>query len=341
MKRPTIADIALRAHVSKGAVSYALSGQPGVSDSTRERIVAIAAEMGWTPTSATRALSGARTATIGFCVVRSAATFTLEPFLTNLLTGMNAETAKRGVGLLVQIVDSVDAEVAVYRRWWSAMKVDGVVLIDHLVEEPRFPILRDLGLPAVVAGGPTGVENFTHVWTDDFQAMTMIIDYLATLGHRRIARVSGVEKFRHTATRALAFAQATSRLRLNDTATVSGDFSSDLGSSATRALLTRPDRPTAIVYDDDVTAVAGLAVAHELGVRVPDDVSLVAWDDSALCRLVHPQVTAMSRDVVGFGSHLVTRLMDVIDGAEPGSFRDSTPRFVPRGTTARVSVSSG
>jgi DNA-binding LacI/PurR family transcriptional regulator len=301
--------------------------------------MAIAAEMGWMPGDPARARSGARSATIGFCVVRTAASFTLEPFITNLLTGMNAETVRRGLGLLVQIVDSVDAEIAVYRRWWAASKVDGVVLMDHLVDEPRFEVLRDLGLPAVVAGGPTGVEGFTHVWTDDFQAMTMIIDYLATLGHRRIARVAGVEKYRHTATRTLAFAQATGRLKLNDTATVSGDFTTDLGSSATRALLTRPDRPTAIVYDDDVTAVAGLAVAHELGLRVPDDVSLVAWDDSALCRLVHPQVTAMSRDVVGFGSHLVSRLIDVVDGGQPGSFRDSTPRFIPRGTTSRAPVS--
>jgi DNA-binding LacI/PurR family transcriptional regulator len=301
--------------------------------------MAIAAEMGWMPSDPARALSRARSATIGFCVVRPAASFTLEPFITNLLTGMNAETVERGLGLLVQIVDSVEAEVGVYRRWWSTGRVDGVVLMDHLVDEPRFDVLRELGLPAVVAGGPSGVEDFTHVWTDDFQAMTMIIDYLATLGHRRIARVAGVEKYRHTATRTQAFAQATGRLKLNGTATVSGDFTTDLGSSATRALLTRPERPTAIVYDDDVTAVAGLAVAHELGLRVPDEVSLVAWDDSALCRLVHPQVTAMSRDVVGFGRHLISRLVDVVEGGRPGSFRDSTPRFIPRGTTSRAPVS--
>lgn len=292
--------------------------------------------MEWPPPDVARALSGARSASIGLCVVRAQAEFTLEPFLTSLVSGMNAETARRGMNLIVQIVDSVDAEVAVYRRWRAGGKVDGVVLVDHLVEEPRLAVLRDLGLPAIVAGGPTGVEGFTHVWTDDVQAMTMIIDYLATLGHRRVARVAGLEKFRHTHTRTLAFAQATSRVRLNETITVSTDFSADLGSSATRALLTRRDRPTAIVYDDDVTAVAGLAVAHELGIRVPEEVSLVAWDDSALCRLVHPQVTAMSRDVAGFGRHLVARLVDSIDGARPGSFRDSTPRFVPRGTTARA-----
>lgn len=294
--------------------------------------------MEWAPNDAAGPLTGARTATIGFSLVRPAAALGLEPFLTNLITGMNIETGRRGLGLLVQIVDSIEAEMAVYRRWASVGKVDGVVIVDHLVEEPRLALLRELGLPAVIAGGPAGAEGFTHVWTDDFQAMTMIIDYLATLGHRRIARVSGVERYRHTVTRTQAFAQATARLKLTDTATVSGDFTADLGSSATRALLTRPDRPTAIVYDDDVTAVAGLAVAHELGLRVPEDVSLVAWDDSALCRLVHPQVTAMSRDVVGFGKHLISRLMDVVEGGEPGSFRDSTPRFVPRGTTSRAPV---
>ncbi|WP_046918008.1 substrate-binding domain-containing protein, partial [Streptomyces stelliscabiei] len=107
---------------------------------------------------------------------------------------------------------------------------------------------------------------------------------------------------------------------------------------ATRALLTGAgdDRPTAIVYDNDIMAVAGLSVAAEMGVRVPADLSLLAWDDSQLCRLTRPTLSAMSHDVHGFGADVARTLFGVIDGdGEVGvSHPVATPVLVPRGSTA-------
>jgi DNA-binding LacI/PurR family transcriptional regulator len=88
------------------------------------------------------------------------------------------------------------------------------------------------------------------------------------------------------------------------------------------------------MYDNDVMAIAGLAVAHEMGFSVPEDVSLVAWDDSVLCRLVHPALTAMSRDIPAYGSHAARELLALIAGEQPGSTDDWSSHLVPRGSTA-------
>ena len=317
VKRPTIADIALRANVSKGAVSYALNGQPGVSEATRARIMSIASEMGWTPNSAARALSASRSDTIGLVFARPPRTLGLEPFFMELISGIQDELAHQHTGLLLQVVADLDAEVEVYRRWWAARRVDGVIVIDLHLEDSRIEIL-------------------TTVWTDDGRAMTAAVDYLVALGHRRIARVAGLPLLRHTATRTQAFDAAAQRLALELAETVYTDFTDDVGARATRGLLSSAPRPTAVIFDNDVMAVAGMAVAAEMGLAVPADVSLVAWDDSPLCRLTHPPLSAMSRDVAAYGAHVARRLAELLDGAEPGCFLDATPLLVPRGTTARI-----
>lgn len=119
MKRPTIADVARRAGVSKGAVSYALNGQPGVSEATRQRILAIAAEIGFSPSSAARALSGATARAIGLILARPAQTLGIEPFFMELISGVEAELSARSYALTLQVVADADAEIAVYRRWWG------------------------------------------------------------------------------------------------------------------------------------------------------------------------------------------------------------------------------
>ena len=111
------------------------------------------------------------------------------------------------------------------------------------------------------------------------------------------------------------------------------DYTPASGAEATRQVLTGANIPTALVYDNDVMAVAGLSVAIELGLRVPDDVSIVAWDDSVLCEHTYPRLTVLSHDVIAFGAHAGRRLLEVIDGARPAAHLDSTPRVVQREST--------
>src|SRR5690349_1050729 len=178
MKRPTIADIAQRAGVSKGAVSYALNGQPGVSEATRQRIVAIAREMGFNPSSAARALSGASSRAVGMTLCRPARILAVETFFMRLISGFEAELAAHGFALTLQLVSTPEDEVEVYRRWWGERRVDGVFVTDLRLADVRIPVLRDLRLPAVVIGGPGDTGPISQVWSDDGPAIDQVVRYL-------------------------------------------------------------------------------------------------------------------------------------------------------------------
>jgi DNA-binding LacI/PurR family transcriptional regulator len=178
-KRATIADIAQRAGLSKGAVSYALNGLPGVSEATRQRVLKLAAEMGWRPNSAARALSASRAGALGLVMARPASTLGVEPFFMKLLSGIENTLAARSTALLLQVVPDHDAEVEAYRRWWAERRVDGIFLIDLRTEDKRVQVLEELGLPAVVIGGPGHHGRLPGVWSDDASAMAMVVEYLA------------------------------------------------------------------------------------------------------------------------------------------------------------------
>jgi len=148
-------------------------------------------------------------------------------------------------------------------------------------------------------------------------------DSFATLYEDRLAQLEAVEE-------RLAFG----RLDLVDAVSVPTDFSDAQGASATRALLSSPHRPTALIFDSDVMAVAGLAVAAEMGVAVPAGLSVVSFEDSLLTRIVHPSITALSRDTFALGGQVAARLLAAID--EPGSVQNvqsATPRLTVREST--------
>ena len=334
MKRPTIADIARQAGVSKGAVSYALNGQPGVSEATRARILSIAREIGFNPNSAARALSGASANAVGLALCRPARILGIEPFFMELISGVEAELSARSYALTLQVVADVDAEIGVYRRWWGERRVDGVFLCDLRTDDRRVPVLEELKLPAVVIGGPGHTGGLANIWSDDAAALKETVQYLVALGHRRIARVGGLPGLLHTEIRADAFAAVCQELNLDQCVTVASDYTGEEGARATRRLLSSADRPTALVYDNDVMAIAGLSVAQEMGLTVPGDLSIVAWDDSPLCQLVHPPLTALSRDIPAHGAHAAQRLLAAIAGEPIGGFQDETPHLTPRGSTA-------
>ncbi|SFE10628.1 transcriptional regulator, LacI family [Actinacidiphila alni] len=335
VKRPTIADIAEAAGVSKGAVSYALNGKAGVSEQTRARILEIAGRMGWHPSSAARALSNSRSGAIGLVVDRPAWVLGIEPFFMQLISGVEAGLASGGTALLLQVTEDAGAEEAAYRRWWGERRVDGVLLVDLREDDPRLGLLRELELPGVVVGHATGVPGIPSVWLNDAEAVRETLAYLAAMGHRRIARVAGPARFVHTRERGAAFDAAAAELGLTGgVSCVHTDYSGEDGARATRRLLSDAERPTAIVYDNDVMAVAALSVTQEMGIRVPAELSLVAWDDSELCRLVHPALTAVSRRVPEYGERAAEALLALIDGQDVADQLLEAPALVPRGSTA-------
>ncbi|GAA3447402.1 LacI family DNA-binding transcriptional regulator [Planomonospora venezuelensis] len=334
MKRPTIADIARRAGVSKVAVSYALNDRPGVSETKRVMIKAIAEEIGWRPNSAARALNGALARTVGLTVCRPARILGMEPFFMELISGIESELAARSYALMLQMTADPGQEMEVYRRWWGERRVDGAILVDLRFCDPRVTGLAELGLPAVVVGHPSESGSLVPVWSDDTAAVREAVEYLVALGHRRIARVAGMPELVHTALRDQAFTAACKEMGVTGYTVTHTDYTGEEGARATRRLIGSPSRPTAIVYDNDIMAVAGLSAAQEMRLDVPADLSIVAWDDSPLSRVVRPALTALSRDIPSYGAHAARTLLTLISGEEVTAFEDEAPRLVPRGSTA-------
>ena len=340
-RRPTIADIAERAGVSKGSVSYALNGNPGLSEPTRRRILAIAEEAGWRPNRAARALSASRAGACGLALARPAHLLAYDPFFPKLISGIEAELSARQVALMLQMVDDVEAEMRALRRWWAERRVDGVLLVDLRVVDPRVPVVEQLGLPAVIVGGPGPTGKLPYFPGHDTQRIRQIVEHLVRLGHRRIDRVAGPAAFAHTQTRTRAFREALARAGAMGTA-LSTDYTTQAAAAATKKLVERGPVPTAVVYDNDIMAVAGLGVLQEAGLAVPEDVSVVSLEDSILCEVVRPSLTASSWDVEAFGATAAHALVKLIDEASghprvndftPGVAGPAEPTLVVRAST--------
>ena len=339
-RRVTISDIAERAGVSKGAVSYALNGRPGVSDGTRERILEIARELGWYPNRAARALSVERADACGLVIARPAKTLALEPFFMEFIAGVEAELSARSIALSIQLVQSIEDEIEVYRRWWGERRVDGVLMVDLRADDPRVRELVRLGLPAVVIGGPVENGALPAVWHDEAGVVIEAVRYVAALGHTRIARVAGVAEFVHTAQRTEGFLSVTEELGL-ETEVIETDYSAESGARATRKLLSEPQPPSVIIYDSDLLAVTGLGVALQMGFVVPDDVSIIGWDDSLISQVVHPPLTAITRDIVAYGGTAIRHLLEVIEGRTTEDRETQRGELTPRGSTGPALQTDG
>lgn len=272
---------------------------------------------------------------IGLVLARPARMLGLEPFFMELIGGMEETLSPDGRSLLLHVVPDHQAEIAAYRRWGQGHLVDAVVLVNLVVDDPRLAVLAELGIPTVVVGGPErSLPGTAHVWIDNRQAMRDAVDYLVDLGHERVGRVSGPAGLAHTRSRTEAFL-AECAARGVQGVVVEGDYGEESGTRAARTLLGRNAAPSAIVFDNDVMALAGLGVAHELGLSVPADVSLLAWDDSALCRLAHPPLTAMSLDVHAMGMQVADAVLNLLASGRPTTSTAPLPRLVARGSTAR------
>ncbi|MFB7510608.1 LacI family DNA-binding transcriptional regulator, partial [Streptomyces broussonetiae] len=318
----------------------ALNDRPGVSEATRARVRRVAEQLGWRPSTAARALSGEGAATLGFVLARPAHTLGVDSFFLQLVSGIQEVLAERHLGLLFQMAEDVADECAVYRRWWAEHRVDGVLVADPRAEDPRPGLLDELGLPAVVIGGAPEVchPGLSTVWADDAGAMASVVDELTALGHRRIVHIAGLPDLAHTQRRIATLRAQALRRGLSEVRSVPTDYSDTEGAAVTRRVLDGSPAPTALIYDNDVMAVAGLSAAADLGFRVPQDVSVVSWEDSALCRMVTPQLSALSRDSAEFGRTAARELLALLDGDAARAVGVPVPRLTGRGSTGAAAA---
>ena len=261
-------------------------------------------------------MSGGRsrgTGMIGLVLTQRAPRVGAEPFIIELITGIDEVLAPSGAAVLLLVVPDLAAELATYRRWAADGTVEAVVVVNLVHADVRPARLAKLGLRSVLAGRYAGPAKFSSVVTDDAGAMEAAMRLLARLGHRTVGRVSGPAEMVHTTERSTAMREIGKRLRMR-VRIVEADYSAEAGARAARELLADRPAPTAIVFDNDVMAVGAGADLVRSGVAVPAELSLLACDDSALCELAVPPLSAMSIDVHEHGATLGRAVLDALAG---------------------------
>ncbi len=314
--RVTISDIAREAGVTSGAVSLAINGKPGVSDSTRARILKIADEMRWRPNHAAKTLRGQSPRSIGLVLTRPEEVVGEEVFFTKFLVGVQSVLSQRGYSLQLQLATDLASETAIHAEWIADGRVDGILVLDPRLDDPRVARLLELGHPAVIVGGDIDGEALTSVRTDDGKFMRAVFDHLITLGHERIGYITGDQSFSHIRRRIDAFTDFALTAGVWGI-TLAGDFVPQQAKDATRKLMSSPKRPTALIFDSEVMAIAGMATLTEMGLVVPHDVSVLSWEDSATCQVLHPTVTALNRDAAALGREAATGILRLLDREPP------------------------
>lgn len=336
--RPTITDVARAAGVSKGAVSFAFNNRPGLAPETRERILTTAREMGWTPSSRARALSVSRALAVGLVIARPPETLRADPFFPSFIAGVESVLAESGYALLLQIVPEDDAGHASYRRLADQGRVDGVLLTDLHVDDPRPALLAEVGLPAVIVGPDLGEAFWPAVGVDDGPGIAAVVEHLVALGHTRIAHVGGPDVMVHGRSRRLAWLATLEAAGIAPGPFVEADFSAEAGAAATRRLLDLAEPPTAVVYANDLMAMAGLAVAGSRGIDVPGQLSIAGFDDTELAAHLQPPLTTVTSDVTSWGRAAANRLLELIDERDPAEVSLCPPQLVVRGSTGPAPV---
>ncbi len=329
-RRPTIADVAKLAGVSPSAVSFALNGRPGLAKDTKARILAAAAELGWRPSRPAQALSHGKAGAFGLVLTRETDAIGADPFFPAFIAGVESVLSPRGDSLVLHVTGPGD-EAAAYERLAADRRVDGVLLTDMRVDDPRPALTRSLSLPAVVVGDPDCAQGLCAVSLDDRPAFTGAVARLVELGHRRIAHVAGPQEFRHSRRRQASWEEAVRAAGLTPGPVLPGGFTADGGAAATRELLALGDaRPTAIVYANDLSATAGLAVAHELGLAVPGDLSVVGYDDTPLAAYTHPPLASARADALSWGAAAARALDEVVAEGRADDVELAPAELLPR-----------
>ncbi|MBG0738567.1 LacI family DNA-binding transcriptional regulator [Paeniglutamicibacter antarcticus] len=333
----TISDVASAAGVSRGAVSLALNGHAGVGDQTRQRILETAKALGWTPNLRAKSLRSAKAYAVGLVIAREAKLLGSDPFFPSFIAGVEVTLEKHDYTLVLTVATEPGAEERSYRRLADGGRVDGVILSDVRHDDSRIALLRGLGLPAVTLNRPDTPSPFPAVCMDDAVGITAAVEHLISLGHTRIGHVGGEQVYLHGRSRRRAWQSALTAAGLGTDLFAEADFTAPGGVAATARLLARKDRPTAIVYANDLMATAGQSYAQAHGMNVPGDLSITGYDNAQFARYLNPPLTTIAADPLAWGRLAAAMLLGQVSGThDGGDLILGPPRLVVRSSTGEV-----
>ncbi|GAA3143848.1 LacI family DNA-binding transcriptional regulator [Planomonospora alba] len=326
--RPTIRNVAERAGVSKSLVSLVLRGSPHVSEHRRQAVLQAARELGYRPNAVARSLVEGRTHLVGALVADLH-----NPFYAEFLDGLQESLHGDGLRLLIgnSQWDPAFEDEAV--EAFLELRVDGLVLLG--IPPTSETLIEATGYTPMVVVGERDIEidGVDAVVDDDQLGARLAVDHLVGLGHRRIAHIEGTRSCGRF--RCEGYLVAMRRHALAPYIMVEqGEPTEEGGARAARSLLTRDPRPTAIFASNDMVAMGVLAAAAELGLRVPEDLSVVGYDNTHLAGVPAISLTTVDQPRRAMGRSAAALLSDRIGNPRKASrLRQVTPELVVRRST--------
>ncbi|MDP2772408.1 MAG: LacI family DNA-binding transcriptional regulator [Nocardioides sp.] len=306
--RVTMQQVAAEAGVSVSTVSKVLNGRYGVSRHTSEAVTEVVNRLGYEASLIARSLRNTRTNVLGVLVAD------FEPFSTEVLKG--AADAIRGTGYELVAYSAggrVDEQVGWERRYLSRVMgtlVDGAVLVTPTVTDVNYDG------PVVAVDPHTGRSPLPSITADNLQGARLAVDHLLGLGHRRIGMLTGRPDLVSARLRERGYreALAAAGVPVDEELLVLGAFEPEQGRIGARELLTLPEPPTAIFAANDLSAIATLEVAAELGIDVPGRLSVVGFDNIPDSALADPPLTTVLQPIRQMGHDAIEMLMSLVSG---------------------------
>lgn len=302
----TIRDVAAAAAVSPSTVSHVINDTRYVAPDTRERVLKAITDLNYSHNRLARSLRNRSTQTFGVLVPNSA-----NPYFAEVLLGIEDACFEAGYNIMLGNANDDPARELSYLKVLLSRQVDGMILISTGALAESLALLASHHTPVVMVDRSANMPYTDVIYTDNHVGGALATQHLIEYGHRRIACITGPSHLTPSADRVAGYHEAMRRAGLPVASgwVISGDFQSTSGFIASQTLLAHSQRPTAIFACNDLMAIGVLRAAHEAGLRVPADLSVVGYDDIALASYVVPPLTTIAQPSQQLGLEAVERLI--------------------------------
>jgi LacI family transcriptional regulator, galactose operon repressor len=318
----TIKDVASLAGVSRSTVSRVLNNRYGVKPTVRERVLRVMREHNYSPHAAARNLASARSDCIGVLIPRSAAVSLSDPFIATMIQALVDAATQQGYFAMLAMV-TADRETGFYDRIIRGRHFDGIIMFSSDIDDPILPLLIKDGRPLVMIGRHPYFTDVASVDVENRQGAREAVAHLIQRGHRRIGLINGELQMEAALARRDGYKQALleAGLPIQADLMVEGFYSHTGGLDAMQTLLKLPDPPTAVFAASDRMAVGALEAVRNAGLRVPQDVAIVGFDNLGLAASATPPLSSVAQPIDVMAADAVQLLIEQIKG-------ESVPRSV-------------
>jgi len=318
MAELTLEDIAKQVGVSRSTVSRVVNESPNVSPEVRKRVLKAIQATGYLPNAAARSLASQRSRMIGLVLPRSVSSFFTDPFFPQLTQGVAYSCNNNDLTLSLFLVGNIEDEEKIYPRISRRGLLDGVLVQAGQPEDMLIDRLAKSNLPTVIIGRPFQLEGVNYIDVDNIQAAISATRHLINLGYKRIATITGSKGSAVTIDRLEGYKKALQNAgrEVQESLIAEGDFSEGSGYRAMKILLEQ--KPDAVFAASDSMATGAMRAVLENGLKIPDEVAFVGFDDLPLAVLSDVKLTTVHQPITNLGVKAVELLMDVIaNGSEP------------------------